>query len=106
MINIRNKGRRVENEIVADHLSRGIKCERVPLSGASGGSFSSDLIMPEHSSGLVTAEIKSRKSSGGFRTLEAWLHQSNANILIIRQDRKSPLVVMPYEQYFRLVWST
>lgn len=33
----RNKGARVENELVHAHIDGGIPCERVPLSGAAGG---------------------------------------------------------------------
>ncbi len=39
----RRKGDRIEREIVALHRERGVKAERVPLSGAAGGSFSGDV---------------------------------------------------------------
>jgi len=39
----RDKGARGEREIVGRHLALGIRAERVPLSGAGGGSFRGDV---------------------------------------------------------------
>jgi Holliday junction resolvase len=39
----RDKGNRIEREMVHRHLDNGIFAERVPLSGSAGGSFSGDL---------------------------------------------------------------
>ena len=70
----RDKGARGEREIVARHLALGVHAERVPLSGACGG---------------------------GFRTIEKWLAGNAA--LFLRRDRQSPLVVLPWETWARLV---
>ena len=60
----RDKGGRAEREIVARHLALGVHAERVPLSGACGGSFAGDVIIP----GIGTVEVKCRAGGAGFRT--------------------------------------
>ena len=42
----RSKGSRVEREFVNKLRDSGVYAERVPLSGAAGGQFSGDLVIP------------------------------------------------------------
>ena len=86
----RNKGARAEREIVARHRALGIHAERVPLSGACGGSFAGDVIIP----GIGTVEVKCRAGGAGFKTIEGWLGDNAA--LFLRRDRQSPLIVLPW----------
>ena len=89
----RRKGQRIENELVHLHHECGIPAERVPLSGAQGGSFSGDLVID----GRYRAEVKARGDGAGFRTLERWL--GDHDLLFLRRDRQRPLVVMEWDTY-------
>lgn len=93
----RKKGDRVERELVRLHEEHDIQAERVPLSGAAGGSFAGDLII----AGKYRAEVKARKSGGGFAMIERWL--GGHNLLFLRRDRRSPLVVMDFDMYTKLM---
>jgi len=89
----RDKGARGEREIVARHLALSVQAERVPLSGACGGSFRVDVVIE----GIGRCEVKVRASGGGFKTIETWLADNAA--LFLRRDRQSPLVVLPWETW-------
>ena len=88
----RDKGARVERRIVHDHLATGIKCERVPLSGAShyrGESHDIDIHL-----GWTTliGEVKSRGRGQGFTTIEKWL--STNDCLFLVKDRAPPMICL------------
>jgi len=91
----RQKGDRQERRIVELHRKMGVCCERIPLSGAMGGSFSGDLLVD----GELRAEVKSRANGEGFRTLEKWKGEND--ILFLHRDRQLPLVVMDWDTYAR-----
>jgi hypothetical protein len=93
----RDKGARIEREIVNLHRSAGIVAERVPLSGAAGGLFAGDLVVD----GLGRAEVKARAGGAGFATIERWLADHDG--LFLRRDRALPLVVLPWRVYLRLL---
>jgi Holliday junction resolvase len=86
----RDKGLRSERAVVRLLQQHGFAAERIPLSGAAGGRFKSDVSIP-----LLgvdrRAEVKCR--SDGFREIYKWLEGSD--LLIIRVDRKPMLVVLP-----------
>jgi Holliday junction resolvase len=85
----RAKGLRRERE-----LARILDGERVPLSGAAGGSFAGDV----DALGLRW-EVKARRD--GFRSLYAWLEGVDA--LAVRSDRHDWLVVMPIGRFLDLL---
>lgn len=93
----RAKGDRIEREIVEAHHAVGVRCERVPLSGAAGGSFSGDLRVD----GDLVAEVKARGNGSGFLTIERWL--AGNDLLFLRADKRKPLVVMPWDLYADLI---
>lgn len=99
----RDKGARVEREMVERHLAIGVRAERVPLSGAAGGSFAGDLRVWAHGEDVppLSAEVKARKDGAGFATIERWL--GDLDLIFLRRDRRPPLVVLPWETYQRLV---
>lgn len=86
----RDKGYRRENEFA--HLTGG---QRVPLSGAAGGQFSEDVVLPNG----MKAQVKSQKD--GWKTLYAAL--GKADLLALRADRSRWLVVLPLEKFLELV---
>jgi len=85
----RRKGVEAERE-----FAKLIGGERVPLSGAAGGSYTGDVI------GLgLRWECKRRRD--GFKQLYDWL--DGADALAVRADRKPWLVVMPLETLLEIV---
>ena len=85
----RDKGARVERGIVMALQAAGLAAVRVPLSGAAGGRFSGDVIMPLAGRDLCL-EVKAR--ADGFRKLYDWLR--DRDVLIVKADRQEPLVVV------------
>lgn len=86
----RAKGNRAERAIVKYLQERGFAAERVPLSGSAGGSYVGDLTVPVLNVDRCV-EVKCR--ADGFRELYKWLEARD--LLIVRADRKEPLVVLP-----------
>lgn len=94
----RDKGNRAERAIVKFLQERGFAAERVPLSGAAGGSYVGDINIRFSVFGSCCAvefdccaEVKCR--ANGFRELYRWLQ--DRDLLILRADRSEPLVVLP-----------
>ena len=87
----RNKGGRVERELVNKLKDAGIAAERVPLSGAAGGSYSGDMLIQ----GTLIAEVKARKEGAGFKTLEGWLGDND--MLLLKRNNADPMAVMPWD---------
>jgi Holliday junction resolvase len=97
------KGYRIEREIVDKHLEIGVRCERVPLSGAShfrGSGHDVDLYAFGDTEPLK-AEVKARNNGQGFTMLEKWLDGSD--LLFLRRDHADPLVVLPWSVYQRFL---
>ena len=89
----RSKGARTERGIVNALRASGIAAVRVPLSGAAGGRFAGDIVLPLLGRDLCV-EVKAR--ADGFRELYCWLNERD--VLIVKADRHEPLVVV------RLSW--
>ena len=85
----RSKGARTERSIVNALRASGIAAVRVPLSGAGGGRFAGDILLPVMGRDLCV-EVKAR--AAGFRELYSWL--TNRDVLIVKADRQEPLVVL------------
>ena len=80
----RTKGLRAERAVA--HLLGG---ERVPLSGAAGGQFTGDVVLP---TGLrVECKVRAR----GFKQIYGWLEGND--VLAIKADRRPWLAVLPLE---------
>jgi Holliday junction resolvase len=85
----RSKGARTERSIVNALKANGITAVRVPLSGAVGGGFAGDIVLPLMGRDLCV-EVKVRAE--GFRELYCWL--DGRDVLIVKADRQEPLVVV------------
>ena len=85
----RAKGARAERSIVNALRANGIAAVRVPLSGAVGGRFAGDILLPLMGRDLCV-EVKAR--ADGFRELYSWLN--GRDVLIVKADRQEPLVVV------------
>jgi Holliday junction resolvase len=100
----RDKGARIEREIVARHAAIGIKAERAPLSGAAryrGNGCDIDVYAFGLDSAPLVGEVKARGNDEGFALLERWLGE--ADMLFLRRDRAEPLVVVPWRVWARLL---
>ena len=85
----RAKGARTERSIVNTLKASGIAAVRVPLSGAVGGRFAGDIVLPLLGRDLCV-EVKAR--ADGFRELYSWLDRRD--VLIVKADRQEPLVIV------------
>jgi Holliday junction resolvase len=85
----RSKGTRTERSIVNALRASGIGAVRVPLSGAVGGRFAGDIVLPLLGRDFCV-EVKAR--AAGFRELYSWL--TDRDVLIVKADRQEPLVVV------------
>jgi Holliday junction resolvase len=86
----RQKGIRFERAIVRLLQDAGFGAERVPLSGAAGGSYCGDITLP-----LLGADrvVEAKARATGFSQLYTWLQ--GRDILIIKADRRDAMVVLP-----------
>jgi hypothetical protein len=81
----RQKGDRIERELVERHRALGVHAERYPLSGASrfrGSGHDLDLYVLGRDEAPLVAESKARKNGAGFTTLEKWL--GDYDLLVLR----------------------
>ena len=85
----RDKGSREERAIVNTWQEAGMAAERIPLSGAAGGSFKGDVTIPILGEDR-TFEAKVR--ADGFKQLYSWLDDNFG--LFVRSDRNPRLVVL------------
>ena len=86
----RDKGNRLERAIVKLLQDAGLAAERVPLSGAAGGSYLGDVTCPCLGRDLV---VEAKARAGGFIQLYQWLQ--DRDVLVVKADRRDPLVVIP-----------
>jgi Holliday junction resolvase len=100
----RQKGDRIERELVKRHRALGVHAERYPLSGASkfrGSGHDIDVYLFGRDEAPIIAEAKSRRNGGGFATLERWLGEYDA--LFLRRNNADPLVVVPWRVWARIL---
>ena len=89
------KGSTFEREVVNWHRDLGVPAERVPLSGALKGDYSSDVLIGAQKA--LTAECKRRARA--YKDLYDALDQDDSDMLFVRADRKPTLVVLRMETY-------
>jgi Holliday junction resolvase len=100
----RQKGDRVERELVERHTAIGVHAERYPLSGASrfrGSGHDLDLYPFGCEEAPIVAESKARKNGEGFTQLETWLGESD--VLFLRRNNADPMVVLPWRMWAALL---
>lgn len=94
----RDKGNRNERTIVHLFQEHGIGAERIPLSGAAGGSFAGDVTIPIVG---VDRVFEAKVRGTGFSRLYTWLADHYG--LFVKADRKAMLVVLRAEDFAELV---
>ena len=97
----RDKGARNERGIVNELKERGIPAERVPLSGAAGGSCKGDIWIPIQG---ARKTFEAKKRGDGFALLYRWLGENDG--LFVGADRKETLVVLRLEDFAALIGET
>jgi Holliday junction resolvase len=98
----RDKGSRIEREIVDRHKAIGVHAERYPLSGASrfrNSGHDLDIYPYGPDEAPLVSEVKARKHGKGFVQLENWLGDYDA--LFLRGNHADPLVLIPWR-----IWET
>jgi hypothetical protein len=90
----RQKGDRFERDCCLRLRELGLEAQRVPLSGAAGGQFSSDIIVAGRK-----IECKTRKRFIG--QFLGWLQGNYA--LFVKEDRSETLVVMRLDDFAALL---
>lgn len=90
----RAKGDRFERDCVNRLKELGLETQRVPLSGAAGGLFSSDVIVAGRK-----IECKTRKRF--ISQFLGWLQGNYA--LFVKEDRSETLVVMRLDDFAALL---
>jgi hypothetical protein len=104
----KQKGSRIEREIAQKLTDAGIPSRRVVMSGAAARyderlAGDVDIGLQLDGRALFTAEVKARKNGSGFATLEKWLGDND--LLVLRRDRASPFVAMPWATFIELMGS-
>ena len=100
----RQKGDRIEREIVALHRALGIHAERYPLSGASrfrNSGHDLDLYINGPDAAPAVAEVKARKNGAGWTVIERQLGSFDA--LFLKSNNRPPLVVLPWRVWTDLL---
>jgi Holliday junction resolvase len=100
----RNKGARIEREIVELHRGLGLRAERVPLSGATryqGNGADIDVYPFGPDEAPICGEVKARAAGAGFVTLERWLGEND--VLFLRRNSAEPVIVLPWATWARLL---
>lgn len=100
----RNKGARVEREIVQMHRDLGVHAEKVPGSGAlryQGNAGDVDLYLFGADDEPVKCEVKARASGTGFKTLEGWMGEHE--LMFLKRNNRKPMVVVDWTLWERMI---
>ena len=93
-IKARQKGSRVEREVLRVLQEAGVPAVRVPLSGHAGGQFGGDIAI-----GDQRLEVKARNDD--FKQLYQWIEGVDG--LIVKRDRCALLAIIPLADYAALL---
>tara|TARA_R100000789_G_scaffold59492_1_gene57112 strand:+ start:829 stop:1179 length:351 start_codon:yes stop_codon:yes gene_type:complete len=96
----RDKGARVERNIVNLLKENHIEASRVPLSGAAGGRFAGDVDI-RHLGRKYRAECKARKNGTGFATINKW--KGDNDFLFLIENNREPMVYMTITEFIKLL---
>ena len=94
----RDKGARGERLFVQMFQANGIKAERIPLSGAVGGSFMGDITAPVIG---INRRFECKLRQDGFKEIYRWLGDNFG--LLVKADRKEPLAILRLNDFIDLL---
>ena len=89
----KRRGYELEKEVQDFWTEMGVPCKRILGSGAFKN-YSADLAGDLKLNGLLV-ECKRRKGGSGFKSLYFWFEQDEADLLVVRADRKQRLYIIP-----------
>ena len=92
----RDKGYRVENNVVNKAKDHGLDAYRVPLSG--GATIKGDVVVSNDTDSW-TMEVKCR--ANGFKSIYEFLEGND--VLVLKADRREFLAVLPLSDFFDLL---
>jgi hypothetical protein len=93
----KRKGDGFELEVVHFLQAAGIAAEKIPLSGAVGGSFSGDIAVPIRG---VDRRLECKRRARAFGTLYGWMGDNYA--LVLRDNRTESLVLLRLKDFVDL----
>jgi hypothetical protein len=93
----KRKGSGFELEVVKILQEQGIAAEKVPLSGAAGGSFTGDIDCPVRG---IDRKLECKRRRRQFSTIFGWLGGNYG--LVVRDDRTEPLVILRLADFAEL----
>jgi hypothetical protein len=96
----RDKGAQFERETVHLFQAHGVAAERVPLSGAAGGSYTGDVSLPVLGKDV---KIECKRRAAGFKSIYGWMGDNYA--LVVRDDRCPPLAILRAEDLAKLIYA-
>lgn len=92
----RDKGNRIERNLVNKLKEQGIAAERVPLSGALGGQHFGDIVLPSGD----RCEVKGRAANRIFwKLIKKYI--TGVSYLVLVEDRQPPLVVIHWDDFVK-----
>lgn len=100
----KNKGARVEREMVAKHIELGVHAQRIDARLGQFGADKShdiDVYARGKDAAPLCGEVKARKNGEGFATLERWLGEND--MLFLKRNNAEPMVVVPWRVWAELV---
>ena len=100
----RQKGSRVEREIVKAHNDAGILAKRVDNKAGQLGQEQSWDIDVYHKGAVnfpLIGEVKARKNGAGFKTIEDWL--ANNDFLVLKRNHAEPIIVVPWRVWIDIL---
>lgn len=104
----KQKGDRVERQMVKLLQGIGLEAERLCLPAQAGKHVNGDLevgfgqaVSAATGLPIVLAEVKARANAHGWKTLAGWL--AKKDILLLKQDRELPIVAVRWWLFERLV---
>lgn len=97
MFGAKQKGTRAEREVVDKLNSANIACERVPLSGSLGGKYSDDVVIGSIDKPEARIEVKNWERHANY----LWELLAPVDFLVLRKNRKEPLVVMTIDTFIK-----
>lgn len=95
------KGKRVEKEVLEAFRECGIECRLTQHSGSTRDKTEKGDMILNLPAGPMRVEVKARATATGFTGILRWLGKND--ILVVKQDRKTPFVVLSEDAFMKLV---
>jgi hypothetical protein len=95
----KQKGYRLEADVVRRLKEAGINAERIPLSGSMGGKYSSDVVIGTPDDPHVRIECKNRESLPEY----LWRLLGPVDWLVLKKNNHPALALIRFDDLIRLL---